>query len=148
MSSDSCFLASLIIFSTSESDKPLDASILMLCSLPVALSLALTLSIPFASISKVTSICGTPLGDGGISARVNLPIVLLSQPFLFHLVKRISTVVWLSAAVLKTCDFFVGIVVFLSIKVVETLPRVSIPNERGVTSKSNTSSTSPDNTPP
>ena len=40
----------------SSSLKPLDASIRMLCCLPVALSLADTLSIPLASISKVTSI--------------------------------------------------------------------------------------------
>ena len=40
----------------SASVRPLDASMRMLCSLPVALSLALTLRMPFASISKVTSI--------------------------------------------------------------------------------------------
>src|ERR1044071_4553564 len=32
------------------------------CSLPVALSLAVTLTMPLASMSKVTSICGTPRG--------------------------------------------------------------------------------------
>ena len=32
----------------------------------------------------------------------------------------------------NTCDFFVGIVVFLSIILVHTPPAVSIPRERGV----------------
>ena len=41
-----------------------------------------------------------------------------------------------------------GIVVFLSISFVDTLPKVSMPKERGVTSKSNISSTSPARTPP
>lgn len=36
------------------------------CSLPVPLSLADTLTMPLASMSKVTSICGTPRGAGGI----------------------------------------------------------------------------------
>jgi hypothetical protein len=35
--------------------------------------LALTFIIPLASISKVTSIYGTPLGAGGIPVRSNLP---------------------------------------------------------------------------
>lgn len=39
-------------------------------------------------------------------------------------------------------------VVFASINLVNTLPSVSIPNDKGVTSNSNTSSTSPTNTPP
>ena len=39
-------------------------------------------------------------------------------------------------------------VVFLSIRVVETPPNVSIPNERGVTSSKRISSTSPESTPP
>ena len=44
----------------SASESPPEAWILICCSLPVPLSLALTLTIPLASISKVTSICGTP----------------------------------------------------------------------------------------
>ena len=48
--------ASSFIRWISASVRPLEASIRMLCSLPVALSLAVTLSIPLASISKVTSI--------------------------------------------------------------------------------------------
>ena len=39
---------------------------LLCCSFPVPLSRADMFMIPLASISKVTSICGTPLGAGGI----------------------------------------------------------------------------------
>jgi len=59
----------------------------------------------------------------------------------------ISTDVWPSAAVENTWLFLVGIVVFFSINVVETPPNVSIPSVNGVTSKSNTSLTSPVKTP-
>ena len=48
----------------------------------------------------------------------------------------------------KTGLFLVGIVLFLEISLVNTPPRVSIPNESGVTSRSSTSVTSPANTPP
>ena len=44
----------------------------MLYSLPVALSLEDTCTIPLASISKVTSIWGTPLGAGGDSLHIEL----------------------------------------------------------------------------
>ena len=58
-----------------------------------------------------------------------------------------STLVWLSAAVVKISLFLVGIVVFLSISLVVTLPNVSIPSDNGVTSSSTTSFTSPFKTP-
>ena len=48
------------------------------CSLPVALSLAETLRMPLASMSKDTSTCGMPRGAGGMSVRSNLPSDLLS----------------------------------------------------------------------
>jgi len=32
---------------------------------------------PLASISKVTSICGTPRGAGGMPSKWNFPIVLI-----------------------------------------------------------------------
>jgi len=41
--------------------------------LPVPLSEALTVKIEFSSISKVTSICGTPFGAGGIPYISNFP---------------------------------------------------------------------------
>src|SRR5690606_30873197 len=59
-----------------------------------------------------------------------------------------STAGWLSAAVENTCDFDVGIVVFLSINLVATPPSVSIPNDNGVTSNNSTSLTSPAKTAP
>ena len=50
----------------------------ILASFPVPRSLAVTLIIPFASISNFTLICGTPLGAGGISVRIKLPSDTLS----------------------------------------------------------------------
>src|SRR3990170_3428306 len=42
--------------------KFVEAVIVIFCSLPVALSFAVTCRMPFASISKVTSTCGIPRG--------------------------------------------------------------------------------------
>mmetsp|Transcript_27567 Transcript_27567/g.59348 ORF Transcript_27567/g.59348 Transcript_27567/m.59348 type:complete len:282 (+) Transcript_27567:934-1779(+) len=58
------------------------------------------------------------------------------------------TCCWLSAAVEKVCDFFVGMVVLRVISLVMTPPRVSMPRESGVTSRSRMSLTSPRRTPP
>ena len=109
----------------------------MCCSLPVPRSFADTLTIPFASISKVTSILGIPLLAGGIPSRRNWPSVLLSRAnCLSPCVTWISTAVWLSSAVENTWLFFTGMVVFLSINLVATPPMVSIARESGVTSRS------------
>merc|ERR1719258_333723 len=55
--------ASRIIFSISSSvNRPLSFVIVIFSALPVPLSSAPTLRIPFESISKVTSICGWPRG--------------------------------------------------------------------------------------
>src|SRR5660398_198529 len=70
-------LSILTICSTSCSERPLELLISMVCSLPVAVSLADTCTIPLASISKVTSICGMPRGAGGIPVSWNLPRVWL-----------------------------------------------------------------------
>jgi len=59
-------------------DKPLEAFMVIACSLLVAKSFADTWRIPSASISNLTSICGTPLGAGGIPESWNLPRELLS----------------------------------------------------------------------
>uniref|UniRef100_A0A6B0UBM2 Putative secreted protein n=1 Tax=Ixodes ricinus TaxID=34613 RepID=A0A6B0UBM2_IXORI len=48
------------------------------CLLPVPLSSALTRRMPLTSISKVTSIWGTPRGAGGMPVRSNLPSWWLS----------------------------------------------------------------------
>ena len=60
----------------------------------------------------------------------------------------ISTLVWLSSAVLKISLFLVGIVVLRSMSRVNTPPLVSMPRLSGVTSSSSTSLTSPASTPP
>ena len=100
-------------------------------------------------MSNVTSICGIPLGDGGIPSRWKRPMVLLSLAMdLSPCSTWISTEGWLSAAVVKVWVFFVGMVVLASMSLVFTLPMVSIPSERGVTSRSSTSFTSPVSTPP
>jgi len=60
------------------------------------------------------------------------------------------TAVWLSAAVEYIWLFLVGMVVLRGMRVLQTPPRVSIPKERGVTSRSSTSLTlsSPDRMAP
>jgi len=119
------------------------------CSLPVALSLAETFRMPFASMSNVTSICGTPRGAGGIPVRLNRPSVRLSAAISRSPCRTwIVTSVWLSAAVLKTSVLLVGIVVFRSISRVITPPSVSTPSESGVTSRRTMSSFSPARTAP
>jgi len=66
--------ASFNIFSISSLDNlPLSFVITIFSDFPVPLSYADTYKIPLASISKVTSIYGTPLGAGGIFVRSNLP---------------------------------------------------------------------------
>ena len=82
------------------------------CSLPVALSLAVTLTMPLASMSKPTSICGTPRGAGGMPTRSNWPSILLSAAISRSPGTRgWLTAVWLSSAVEKVWLFLVGIVV-------------------------------------
>ena len=78
LSSSAFASASCTIFSISSSERPLDAWIVIDCSLFVALSLADTFKIPFASMSKETSICGIPLGAAGIPSKLNKPNCLLS----------------------------------------------------------------------
>lgn len=136
-----------------------------------------TCRIPLASISNVTSICGTPRGAGGIPVKSNLPSGWLSfvigrSPsntwirIQIQLVQALDhrkegnveleaqrtwivTVCWLSEAVEKIWDFFVGITVFLGINLVMTPPTVSIPIVRGFTSRRTIASVScsPDRTP-
>ncbi len=108
----------------------------------------MTLTMPFASMSKATSICGTPRGAGGIPVSWNLPSDLLPLA-----ISRspwstcTSTEGWLSSAVEKISDLRVGIVVLRSISFVITPPLVSIPRVSGVTSSRSTSLTSPASTP-
>src|SRR5574337_1592004 len=78
LSSAACASASLTIRLMSDSLNPPEAWMRICCSLLVALSLAVTLTMPFASMSKVTSICGTPRGAEGMPTRSNWPSSLLS----------------------------------------------------------------------
>ena len=134
--------------STSSLLSPLDAVIVIFCSLPVPRSLAETLTMPLASMSKVTSICGMPLGAGGMPTRWNLPSVRLSRACARSPCNTwTSTLVWPSAAVEKTSLFLVGMVVLRASRVVITPPSVSIPSDSGVTSSSSRSLTSPASTP-
>ena len=73
------FSASLTILSISSLlRRPLSFVMVILFSRPVDLSQADTFKIPLASMSKVTSICGTPRGAGGMLVSSNLPNRLLS----------------------------------------------------------------------
>ena len=76
-SSSACDSASFIMRSMSCSLRPLEAVMVIFCSLPVPRSLALTCTMPLASMSNVTSICGMPRGAGGMPTSWNLPSVLL-----------------------------------------------------------------------
>ncbi len=121
----------------------------MLISFPVPKSFAETFNTPSAFISNVTSIWGTPRGAGGIPSRLKLPKLILSlaiarSPWSTCIV----TAVCISAAVLNILFCFVGIVVFLSMILVNTPPSVSTPRLKGVTSSSTISSISPANTAP
>ena len=59
-----------------------------------------------------------------------------------------ETAVWLSEAVEKVWPLRVGMVVLRSMSFVNTPPSVSMPRERGVTSRRSTSLTSPPRIPP
>mmetsp|Transcript_149427 Transcript_149427/g.362933 ORF Transcript_149427/g.362933 Transcript_149427/m.362933 type:complete len:229 (-) Transcript_149427:352-1038(-) len=121
--------------------RPLSLVIVILFSLPVDFSTADTLRMPLASMSKVTSICGTPRGIGGMPSRWNLPSRLLSL-----VMDRspsntwINTPGWLSEYVLNVWLFFVGTVVLRGMSTVITPPAVSRPMESGATSSSSKSS--------
>ena len=84
----------------------------IVCSLPVALSFAVTLTMPLASMSNVTSICGSPRGAGGRPTSWNRPSVRLSRAIGRSPCSTCtSTLVWLSVAVEKISLFFDGMVV-------------------------------------
>ena len=60
-------------------DKKEELVIVIFCSLPVPRSFADTFMMPFASMSNVTSTCGTPRGAGAIPSSAKRPIVLFSD---------------------------------------------------------------------
>ncbi len=148
LSSSACSSASFFMRSISWSFRPEEAVMVIFWLRPVALSAAVTLMMPLASISKVTSTCGTPRGAGGMPSRMNLPSDLLSAAMgRSPCSTLISTWVWLSPAVEKIWLLRVGTVVLRSIKGVATPPKVSMDRVSGVTSSSRMSLTSPPSTP-
>ena len=101
------------------------------CSLPVPRSLAETCTMPLASMSKVTSICGTPRGAGGRPVSSNMPSFLLYAAISRSPWKTwICTDGWLSSAVVKISERLVGIVVLRSISLVMMPPLVSMPRRQ------------------
>ncbi len=127
--------ASRIARSISASERLELAVIVISWCLPVPRSFAETCTIPFASISNVTSICGTPAGAALIPRSWKRPSSLLSLANCRSPCKTlISTEVWKLDAVEKTLLYRVGIVVLRSISFVETPPTVSMERESGVTS--------------
>ena len=125
-----------------------DAVMVTFCSLPVALSLAVTLRMPLASIRRSLP---------PAAYRVEPWNTVKAEPSKRHVVRRQgalalkhmdihrSLVVSSSriVSVLRT-----GMVVLRSIILVITPPSVSTPSESGVTSSSKMSLTSPPSTPP
>ena len=78
LSSSENFSASSLSFSISSFESFVVDSMVMVDSFFVPRSLAVTLIIPFASMSNFTSIWGIPLGAGGRSVRLKLPKDTLS----------------------------------------------------------------------
>ena len=86
--------------STSSSFSAVEPEMVICCCLPVPRSFADTFTIPLASMSKVTSICGTPRRAAGMPVSWNLPSVLLSEAIWRSPCSTCtSTDVWLSDAV-------------------------------------------------
>ena len=100
------------------------------CSLPVPRSLAETLTMPLASMSKVTSICGTPRGAGAMPESSKVPSGLLCCAISRSPWKTwISTLGWLSSAVENTSERLVGMAVLRSMSLVNRPPLVSMPSD-------------------
>ncbi len=122
----------------------------MVCSLPVALSLAETLRMPLASMSNVDLDLRHAARGGGDAGEVEparacgCPRRTRARPA----GRGSSRSVWLSAAVEKVSFLLVGMVVLRSMSLVITPPSVSTPSDSGVTSSRRMSLTSPVRTPP
>ena len=99
-------------------------SIRMLCSLLLALSLALTFKIPLASISKLTSTCGIPRGAGGTPFKQTYRGICYPRHFPFALQNMNSTELVIGRGT-KDLALEVGIVVLRAINGVRTPPKVS-----------------------
>ena len=103
---------------------------------------------PFASMSKVTSICGMPRGAGAMPVSSKVPRALLSRVNSRSPWKTwMDTEGWLSSAVVKVSERLVGMAVLRSMSLAITPPLVSMPSDSGVTSIRSTSLRSPASTP-
>ena len=120
------------------------------CSLPVPRSLALTWRMPLASMSKVTSICGTPRGAGGIPSRWKLPNRLVVTAQLAFALKHMNLHSWLIVAEVEKDLAISESESWYCAQSSRSKRRraVSIASESGVTSSRSTSFTSPLSTPP
>ena len=148
LSSAACSSASRTMRSMSSFGRLEPPVIVIDCSLPVPLSFADTCTMPFASMSNVTSTCGMPRGAGAMPVSSKVPSGLLSRvnsrsPWNTW----IATDGWLSSAVVNVSLRLVGMAVLRSMSFVMMPPLVSIPRLRGVTSISSTSLRSPLRTP-
>eukprot|EP01139_Manchomonas_bermudensis_P014694 Amastigsp_a508823_1387.p3 type:complete len:338 gc:universal Amastigsp_a508823_1387:325-1338(+) len=144
-----CCLASSTIRSSSALVRPPLDSTWIFCSLPDALSVALTVSRPSELMSNETSICGSPRRIGGRPTSWKFPRSLLSAAISRSPWRTLmSTSCCPSTAVEKIRVFFVGIAVCFSTRRVNTPPRVSMPYEMGVTSTRMTSCILLSRTPP
>jgi len=130
----------------SPSSRPLelDDDGLLLAGGPV---LGATWRMPLASMSKVTSICGTPRGAGGMPASWKRPACGCRRHLALALQHVMSTAGWWSAAVEKTSLLLVGMVVFR--ESARSSPRRASPRPaQRVTSSSTISLASPVSTAP
>ena len=137
LSCSAIFLASSIIaFNSSSVNLFLSFSITTLLDLPIDSSVAVTCSIPSASISNFTKILGIPRGNGGIPVSSNVPINVLSLVSCRSPSNTLTvTPGWLSEYVVNVCSLEIGIVELRSINLVITPPAVSIPRDNGAVSK-------------
>ena len=141
--------ASRIMRWISSSDRPELGRMLMLCSRPVRRSRAETFTMPLESMSKATSIWGTPLGRGGRLMRSKRPRLLLCSASSRSPCRTwISTRAWLSVTVVKVRASRVGMVALRWMIFTKPPPWVSMPRLKGVTSSSTRSLISPLRTAP
>mmetsp|Transcript_42832 Transcript_42832/g.119214 ORF Transcript_42832/g.119214 Transcript_42832/m.119214 type:complete len:354 (-) Transcript_42832:361-1422(-) len=136
--------ASWMVFWTSWSSKSEKPTIWTSCRRRVAQSFAETERMPSRSISKVTSILGTPAGAGGMPSSLKVSNFLLSAAIGRSPCSTTTSMEsCASSDVVKSRVPLVGIAVLRSITGEKTPPFVSTPSVRGVTSMSMMSWTSP-----
>ncbi len=130
-----------MILSMSAGDSPEEALTWIFCCRPEATSLAETLTIPSASISNMTSIWGTPAGAGSMPTSSNVARDLFSEARSFSPWRTWTrTRLWLCSTVVNGWLFLTGMVVLRSMIFWKVPPSVSMPREKGVTSRRRTRS--------